>query len=492
MKPITQFNHVDANKTAIMLDGLRFSYGRLAADVASLAAWLTGQGVVAGQRIGIFFGNPYWSWVCRFAALRMGLTQATLAARNFREQTAATGLFDVALGDFQRVDGTDIARQVIAFSPRTMAPFAEQFEVAAPARCQTDPLAEASATCLMLTSGTTGKSRVVALSAEVLRSRLAPLQSHQGLSAGTYLLSTAGSNTMPGFGYSLATWQAGGCVMFTTSRSGLRQLQTNLLVTTPAELQDLLNMGQEPWDNREGRKVIVAGGRLPVPVRDEALARVCCQVSLDYGATETNCTATGDASLLDRHPGAVGYAVKDAVIQVVDRNGHPQPPGKEGVVRTHTPYMVTEYAGAQTNNEDEIFRDGWFYPGDLGVMFEDGLLAITGRLSETLNVSGTKIPLLDFEASLKNLSAIRDSCAIALKLDDGDKLAFLVVCDDPVDLHALSEQIASRLPFQVRFNMLRVLEIPRNAMGKIPRNALSEAYTEIYRRETSRTMHERE
>jgi len=161
-------------------------------------------------------------------------------------------------------------------------------------------------------------------------------------------------------------------------------------------------------------------------------------------------------------------------------------------VRTHTPYMVSEYAGAQTNNEDEIFRDGWFYPGDLGVMFEDGLLAITGRLSETLNVSGTKIPLLDFEASLKNLSAIRDSCAIALKLDDGDKLAFLVVCDDPVDLHALSEQIASRLPFQVRFNMLRVLEIPRNAMGKIPRNALSEAYTEIYRRETSRTMHERE
>ena len=152
---------------------------------------------------------------------------------------------------FTRVDGADIARQVIAFSPRTMAPFAEQFAVAAPGRCQTDPQAEASATCLMLTSGTTGKSRVVALSAEVLRSRLAPLQSHQGLSADTYLLSTAGSNTMPGFGYSLATWQAGGCVMFTTSRSSLRQFQTNLLVTTPAELQDLLNMGQEPWDNRE-------------------------------------------------------------------------------------------------------------------------------------------------------------------------------------------------------------------------------------------------
>lgn len=487
MNPIARFNHVDDKKTAIMLDELRFSYGRLSADIENLATWLAIQGVVAGQRIGICFGNPYWSWVCRFAALRMGLTQVTLASRSLREQTAATGLLDFALGDFRAVNGTDIARQVMTFSPRSMAPFAEQFAVSSSERCRIDPQAEAGAKYLMLTSGTTGKPRVVALSAEVLRTRLESIQSNQGLSADTYLLSTAGSNTMPGFGYSLATWLAGGCVMFTTSKGNLRQFRTNLLVTTPAELQNLLIMDQEqPWDNRDARKVIVVGGRLPIPLRNEALTHICCRISLDYGATETNCTATGDASLLDRHVGAVGFAVAGADIQVIDRQGLPQPPGKEGILRTRTPYMVHGYGADQETRADDVFSDGWFYPGDLGVRFEDGLLAITGRLSETLNVSGTKIPLLDFEAPLQNLPGLQDSCAIALKLDSGDMLAFLVVCDDSVELQGLPERIAPLLPFPVRFNVLRVAEIPRNAMGKVPRNALSEAYTKIYRREMSK------
>ena len=322
------------------------------------------------------------------------------------------------------------------------------------------------------------------MNAEMLHARLALLQSSQGLTADTQLLSTTGSNTMPGFGYNLATLQAGGCVLFTTSKDSLRQLQINLLVTTPAELHNLLHLAADPWAHRETRRIIVVGGRLPVPLRDAALARICCQLSIDYGATETNCTATGDAALLDRHPGAVGFAVAGASIQVVDRHGRRQPPGKEGFVRTRTPYMVLAYGVDQECKADDFFRDGWFYPGDLGILFEDGLLAITGRLSETLNLSGTKIPLIDFEAPLEGLPGLEDACAIALKLDAGDRLAFLVVCDDTVDLQGLSQQITERLPFRVQFNVLRVTNIPRNAMGKVPRNALSESYTEIYRRHT--------
>jgi acyl-coenzyme A synthetase/AMP-(fatty) acid ligase len=220
-------------------------------------------------------------------------------------------------------------------------------------------------------------------------------------------------------------------------------------------------------------------------VRDEALARAGREVVIDYGATETNCTATGDASLFDRHPGAIGYAVADARIEVVDGQGHPQPPGREGLVRTRTPYMVLGY-GVDQECADEVFSDGWFYPGDLGVLFEDGLVAVTGRQTETLNISGMKAPLLDFEAPLARLSGIRDVCAIVLKLDDGDHLAFLVVCDDAVDLQSLPEKIARELPLPVPFKLLRVVSIPRNAMGKIPRNSLSEIYSKVYLREIAR------
>ena len=155
-------------------------------------------------------------------------------------------------------------------------------------------------------------------------------------------------------------------------------------------------------------------------------------------------------------------------------------------MRTRTPYMVSGYGFDQETKADDIFREGWFYPGDLGILFVDGLLAITGRLSETLNVGGTKIPVLGFEASLEKLPGVHDFCAIVLNLDAGDRLAFLVVCDDEVDLQTLSTLIAQRLPHKVVFNLLRIKNIPRNAMGKIPRKALSEAYTEIFCREINK------
>jgi acyl-coenzyme A synthetase/AMP-(fatty) acid ligase len=144
--------------------------------------------------------------------------------------------------------------------------------------------------------------------------------------------------------------------------------------------------------------------------------------------------------------------------------------------------MVLGYGGDLESKPDDVFRDGWFYPGDQGVLFEDGLLAITGRVSETLNIGGLKISLLDFEAELVKLPEIKDACAIVLQLDSGDRLALAVVCDEAVDLQALEQQITSRLPVRVQYELLCVPNIPRNAMGKIPRNAFAEKLSEWYQR----------
>jgi acyl-coenzyme A synthetase/AMP-(fatty) acid ligase len=487
MDPISQFAHVDAARTAVIIDRQEISYGRFAVDVEGLVTWLTHQGLSAGQRVGIFLRNSYWGWVCHLAALRMGLTQATLT-QEFREQAAATGLFDVALCESEGVLGSDVARRMLVFSPQNMAPFAEQVAVSSPERCYADPQAEASARRLMLTSGTTGKPRVVSLNTEMLRSRVLFLQRCHGLTADTRLFSFMGMDTMPGFSFPLATWHTGGCVLLglpvpgSVKISHLPHRQSNLLLVAPGRLPNLLSRDPKPWDGRAARKIIVGGGRLPIPVRDEALARACHQISIIYGATETGGIATGDASLLDRHPGAVGFVVDCGSIQIVDQEGRPRPPGQEGIVRTRTSHMVLGYGGDLESKSDDVFRDAWFYPGDRGVLFEDGLLVITGRVSETLNIGGLKISLLDFEAELVKLPEIKDACAIVLKLDAGDRLALAVVCDEAVDLQALSQQITPRLPVHVQYNLFRVPYIPRNAMGKIPRNALAKKLSEVYQR----------
>jgi len=491
MNPISQFAHVKAARTAVIIGRQEISYGRFEADIDGLLSWLTHQGLSAGQRVGILLRNSYWGWVSHLAALRMGLTQATLT-QEFREQVAAAGLFDVALCESEGALGSDVARRVVVFSSQSMAPFAEQFAVAAAERCHTDAQAEASARRLMLTSGTTGKPKVVSLNPEMLHSRLLFLQRCLSLTADTRLFALMGMDTMPGFSFPLATWQAGGCVLLgvpvpgSVKTSHLPHGQSNVLVIAPGRLTNLLTMDPKPWDGRAARKIILGGGRLPIRVRDEALARACRQISIIYGATETALIATGDASLLDRHPGAVGFVVDSASIEIVDQQGRPRPPGQEGIVRTRTPYMVPGYGEDLESKPDDAFRDGWFYPGDQGVLLEDGLLVITGRTSETLNLGGLKFSLLDFEAELVKLPEIKDACAVVLKLDVGDHLALAVVCDEGVDLQALPQQITPRLPVRVKYSLVRVPYIPRNAMGKIPRDAFAKKLTEIYQRNMAR------
>lgn len=491
MNPVTQFAHVDAARTAVLVAGQEMSYGRFAADIEGLVAWLTRQGVSAGQRVGIRLMQPYWSWVCHLAALRMGLVQTTLPHK-FQEQAAATGPFDVALCESDGLVGPDVARKAIALPPLNMAPFAEQVSVAASDHPCGDPRAEAGARRLMLTSGTTGRPRVVSLSIDILRSRVLFKQRCQGFTADTRLLSLMGMDTMPGFCFPLAAWQAGGCVLLglpipgTVKIGNLPYGQSNVLLVAPARLQNLLGMDPSTWKEKASRRLIVGGSRLPVRVRDEALARMCGRISIIYGASETAMIATGDASLLNRHPGAVGFVVDCASVEIVDPEGRPKPPGQEGIVRTRTSHMVSGYGENPEGNPDGVFRDGWFYPGDQGVLFEDGLLAITGRVSETFNIGGTKVSLLGLDAELAGFPEIKDSCAVVLKLDAGDRLAFAVVCDEAVDLKALSQRIAARLPLRTQYILIRVPNIPRNAMGKLPRNEIAQTLTEFYQRNMTR------
>ena len=482
MQGFSWFSRVDPDRTAILIDHNRFSYGRLAADTGSLSDWLSAQEVIRGQRVGIFVPSLYWAWVARFAALCMGLTQVSLSSQSLREQAEVAGPLDLVLGELAGHENGTLARRVICWSPHSFDPLAEQPGFAVPRAGAVDPQGGGLGVCMLMTSGTTSRQRVVALDSKRLEARLGVLQSCQQVTEKTRLLASVGPNTMPGFGYTLATWQAGGTVLFATARERVSRLESNCFVTTPSELQKLLELDPSPWVNRATRRMIVVGGRLPSALRDKALNQICCQVVVDYGATETNCTATGDACLLERHPGAIGFALPGADFEVVDSQGQKLPPGKEGLVRTRTTNMVHGY-GANQEVEANVFRDGWFYPGDLGVQFEDGMLAITGRVAETLNLGGTKIPLLDFEAPLQRLPEVEDGCAIVLKVDDLDSLALLVVCSDQTDLGALMQSIASLLPFRVPFKLVRVASIPRNSMGKIPRNALSQLYSEAYRRE---------
>ena len=92
-------------------------------------------------------------------------------------------------------------------------------------------------------------------------------------------------------------------------------------------------MFPDEWPGRAGRTIVVLGGRLPVAVRDAALATACAPLLISYGSTETGSIALGDQQLIDRHPGAVGFVRDGVSVEIVDAARKPVAAGEPGLVR---------------------------------------------------------------------------------------------------------------------------------------------------------------
>ena len=84
------------------------------------------------------------------------------------------------------------------------------------------------------------------------------------------------------------------------------------------QLAERLQLNPREWQDCAGRTIIVLGDRLPVTVRDTALATACGTLLVGYGSTETGSIASGDSALIDRHPGAFGFVRDGATVEIGD------------------------------------------------------------------------------------------------------------------------------------------------------------------------------
>jgi acyl-coenzyme A synthetase/AMP-(fatty) acid ligase len=138
--------------------------------------------------------------------------------------------------------------------------------------------------------------------------------------------------------------------------------------------------------------------------------------------------------------------------------------------------MGWPYAGNLTETED-VKGDGWFYPGDVGLIDSDGLLIVTGRVDEVINDGGVKFAPEIMEAQLKRHPKIEDAAVV--RMQEGSRQAeawMAVVAKEPVSLELIQEWMAHNVTGElssVRFARLVFVDaIPTTATGKVARQEL--------------------
>lgn len=204
-----------------------------------------------------------------------------------------------------------------------------------------------------------------------------------------------------------------------------------------------------------------------------------------YGLTEVTMGITanpGHRSGL-RKLGTVGFPVADTEVKVVaadsltvDSSTPGLPAGQEGEVCARGPQVMTGYLDCPEETAAVLSADGWLRTGDIGIIDEDGYLAIVDRKKDMLIYNGYNVYPRELEEKLFTHPAVT-SVAVVGRPDPavGELPTAFVVRSRDSEVTA-DELMAFVNEKVVHYKKLRevlfVDEIPVSAAGKVLKREL--------------------
>ncbi len=131
---------------------------------------------------------------------------------------------------------------------------------------------------------------------------------------------------------------------------------------------------------------------------------------------------------------------------------------------------------ANPPGSDVFFRDGWFYPGDIGRVTEHGMMVVTGREKNIIDLGGNKISPERVEAALMSYPGVSFAAALGVPNALGiEEICVAVTGSAGLDPQAMRDHCALRLPAgEAPIRVVQVADIPRLAIGRVDRRKLQE------------------
>jgi long-chain acyl-CoA synthetase len=216
------------------------------------------------------------------------------------------------------------------------------------------------------------------------------------------------------------------------------------------------------------KRLLSTGAVLHPDERQTVMQRLNPEFINYYGSTEGG----GITVLLPEHSGSAAASVGEPVfatdVQVVDDSGQSVPAGDTGLVRYRGP-SVAESFHNDPEASAEAFRDGWFYPGDIGKLDDDGRLYLVGRAKDVIIRAGVNIYPTEIEQVLISHPNVRDAAAVAWPSKmTGEDVAAFVVSDGEVDADELIAHCKTALaPYKAPRQIFFIDELPKSPLGKV-------------------------
>ena len=236
----------------------------------------------------------------------------------------------------------------------------------------------------------------------------------------------------------------------------------------PTMLHRLLGARGDRLAPAHARCLLVGGDAVPRALLERALD-LRYPVALTYGLTEASSqVCTAPPALVRDKPGTVGWPLKGVEVRVREASG-------EILVRGDT--VARGYAG---DEQPLAGRAGWLATGDVGHVDGDGHLWVLGRLSDRIVTGGVNVDPAEVAARLALDPAVEDVVVVGVPDEEwGQLVAAAFVPRGPApDIEALTSRWHATLSGPMRPRLVRAVdELPRNATGKVDREAVRALFT---------------
>lgn len=334
---------------------------------------------------------------------------------------------------------------------------------------------------IVFSSGTTGTPKAIALGRSMERAMDAALETWFQGGPSLILMDTGTPWGMGEFYLSVKGGQPFLCVGGAPQDAIVRiaaQQAVRSIKGSPAQVAALVDeLERQERTLPSVETVVVAGTVMPPGVADRMRrAAEGCLIFGNYGSTEAG-GATARLYESD-DPYDAGRIVPGSTVEIVDEDDQPVPNGTVGRIRHRSFGMADGYLG-DPEATARGFRDGWFYPGDLGFIRPDGGLTLTGRESELLNAGGVKLDPNRLDHVALEQPGVTDACGFQYDSRSGvPQIGIAVVAGDGFDAEAFVRALAAEFGTAAPSLVARTDAIPRTATGKPKRAELGARFRE--------------
>lgn len=205
-----------------------------------------------------------------------------------------------------------------------------------------------------------------------------------------------------------------------------------------------------------------------------------CRLLQGYGLTETVTVVTVNR-LFDNRIGSVGKPIPGISLKIVDPQGNEVPAGEKGEVCIAGKALALGYYEDEetTRKAFVVDKEGtrWLKTGDEGYLDSDGFLFLVGRIKDLFKIAGYNVFPLDIESAALSVKGVEDAAAVFVAKDEHPYVHLYLSTDGSLPEAKFRKRVkdvlqATLIRYEVPEKITILESLPRTRIGKIDREAL--------------------